>query len=119
MVLQIERVWRVNLPVCGADKASRQLAREGTAAARCTAERLLRRHAWRVSSSMRTDFVLDAFERALYARQPDRDHALVWPRRSTSATRPSWFIHVHHLGHLVEEDLLAGLLGQRARAEGN
>jgi putative transposase len=25
---------------------------------------------WRVSSSMRTDFVLDALEQALYARQP-------------------------------------------------
>ena len=28
---------------------------------------------WRVSSSMRTDFVLDALEQALYARRPDRD----------------------------------------------
>lgn len=28
---------------------------------------------WRVSSSMHTDFVLDALEQALYARQPDRD----------------------------------------------
>ena len=28
---------------------------------------------WRVSSSMRTDFVLDALEQALYARQPERD----------------------------------------------
>jgi transposase InsO family protein len=26
---------------------------------------------WRVSSSMRTDFVLDALEQALYARQPE------------------------------------------------
>ena len=32
---------------------------------------------WRVSSSMRTDFVLDALEQALYARQPERDDALV------------------------------------------
>lgn len=29
--------------------------------------------AWRVSSSMRTDFVLDALEQALYARQPERN----------------------------------------------
>jgi putative transposase len=28
---------------------------------------------WRVSRSMRTDFVLDALEQALYARQPDRN----------------------------------------------
>jgi putative transposase len=32
---------------------------------------------WRVSSSMRTDFVLDALEQALYSRQPDRSDALV------------------------------------------
>jgi transposase InsO family protein len=32
---------------------------------------------WRVSSSMRTDFVLDALEQALYARQPERDGTLV------------------------------------------
>lgn len=30
---------------------------------------------WRVSSSMRTDLVLDALEQALYARQPERDAA--------------------------------------------
>jgi putative transposase len=30
---------------------------------------------WRVSSSMHTDFVLDALEQALYARQPERDGA--------------------------------------------
>ena len=28
---------------------------------------------WRVSTTMRTDFVLDALEQALYARQPERD----------------------------------------------
>jgi putative transposase len=32
---------------------------------------------WRVSSSMHTDFVLDALEQALYARQPERDSSLV------------------------------------------
>ncbi len=32
---------------------------------------------WRVSRSMRTDFVLDALEQALYARQPQRADALV------------------------------------------
>lgn len=32
---------------------------------------------WRVSSSMRTDFVLDALEQALYDRQPERADALI------------------------------------------
>jgi transposase InsO family protein len=32
---------------------------------------------WRVSSSMRTDFVLDALEQALYDRQPERDTSLI------------------------------------------
>jgi putative transposase len=32
---------------------------------------------WRVSSSMTTDFVLDALEQALYARRPERDRILV------------------------------------------
>ena len=39
---------------------------------------------WRVSSSVTTDFVLDALEQALYARQSERDSSLVhhWRRRS-------------------------------------
>jgi len=32
---------------------------------------------WRVSNTMTTDFVLDALEQALYARQPERDAALI------------------------------------------
>ena len=32
---------------------------------------------WRVSRTMRTDFVLDALEQALYARQPGGDGALI------------------------------------------
>ena len=32
---------------------------------------------WRVSTSMQTDFVLDALEQALYARRPQRDGALI------------------------------------------
>src|SRR3546814_10438676 len=32
---------------------------------------------WRVSDTMRTDFVLDALEQALHARQPERDGALI------------------------------------------
>lgn len=32
---------------------------------------------WRVSSSMRTDFVLDALKQVLHARQPEREDALI------------------------------------------
>ena len=32
---------------------------------------------WRQSSSMRTDFVLDALEQALYDRQPERADAII------------------------------------------
>ena len=35
---------------------------------------------WRVSNSMRTDFVLDAMEQAPYARQPERDSSLIHHR---------------------------------------
>ena len=46
---------------------------------------------WRVSRSMHTDFVLDALEQALYARQPDRDAALVHHSDSkNTAVRHSW-----------------------------
>jgi transposase InsO family protein len=43
LVPEIERVWKANLQVYGADKVWRQLAREGTVVARCTVERLMRR----------------------------------------------------------------------------
>jgi putative transposase len=36
LVAQIERVWQADMQVYGADKAWRQLAREGAAVARCT-----------------------------------------------------------------------------------
>ena len=39
----IERVWKANMQVDGADKVWRQLAREGVRVARCTVERLMRR----------------------------------------------------------------------------
>ena len=145
LIPEIQRVWRANMQVYGADKVWRQLNREGVRVARCTVERLMKRLGlegvrrgkvvrttipdkalpcpldrvhrqfradrpnqlwvsdftyvstwqgwlyvafvidvfarcivgWRVSSSMRTDFVLDALEQALYARQPDRSDALI------------------------------------------
>ena len=41
--VNIERVWRANLQVYGADKVWRQMRREGTDIARCTVERLMRK----------------------------------------------------------------------------
>jgi transposase InsO family protein len=43
---EIERVWRGNLQVYGADKVWKQLRREGIAVARCTVERLMRAQGW-------------------------------------------------------------------------
>jgi putative transposase len=145
LVPHIERVWQANMQVYGADKVWHQMNREGTAVARCTVERLMKRlglHGvrrgkvvrttipdntvacpmdrvnrqfkaerpnqlwvsdftyvstwqgwlyvafvidvyarrivgWRVSSAMRTDFVLDALEQALFDRQPERADALI------------------------------------------
>ena len=142
---EIQRVWKANMQVYGADKVWRQLAREEIMVARCTVERLMRRLGlrgvmrgkvvrttisdsratcpldrvnrqfraerpnqlwvsdftyvstwqgwlyvafvidvfarrivgWRVSSSMRTDFVLDALDQALYDRQPERNRSLI------------------------------------------
>ena len=64
---------------------------------------------WRVSSSMRTDFVLDALEQALYARQPERQEALIH-RRAPWKTKEavelailewvSWFNHHRLMGPL-------------------
>jgi len=39
---QIERVWRANMQVYGADKVWHQMNREGSIVARCTVERLMR-----------------------------------------------------------------------------
>ena len=165
LVPEIERIWNANLQVYGADKVWRQLSREGTAVARCTVERLMRRQGlrgvmrgkvvrttlsnskaacpldrvnwqfraerpnqlwvsdftyvstwqgwlyvafvidvyarrivgWRVSSSMRTDFVLDALEQALYARQPERDSSLVH-----HSDRGSQYVSIRYSERLAE-----------------
>jgi transposase InsO family protein len=162
---EIERVWQTNMQVYGAEKVWRQLAREGTAAARCTVERLMKRLGlrgvmrgkvvrttnsdrkapcpldkvnrqfkaerpnqlwvsdftyvstwqgwqyvafvidvyarrivgWRVSSSMTTDFVLDALEQALYARQPERDRSLV-----IHSDRGSQYVWIRYSERLAE-----------------
>jgi putative transposase len=165
LVPEIERVWKANMQVYGADKVWRQLAREGNVVARCTVERLMRRLGirgvmrgkvvrttigdraaacpldrvnrqfkaqrpnqlwvsdftyvstwqgwlyvafvidvfarrivgWRVSSSMRTDFVLDALEQALYSRQPERDGALVH-----HSDRGSQYVSIRYSERLAE-----------------
>jgi len=142
---QIRQVWDENFQVYGVRKVWRQLLREGMTVARCTVERLMRRHGlrgvirgkpvkttvsdkatpcpldrvnrqfradrpnalwvsdftyvstwqgfvyvafvidvfarrivgWKVSSSARTDFVLDALEQALHARRPTHQGGLI------------------------------------------
>ncbi len=52
---------------------------------------------WRVSHSMRTDFVLDALEQALYAQQPDRSEALVH-----HSDRGSQYVSIRYTERLAE-----------------
>lgn len=52
---------------------------------------------WRVSRSMHTDFVLDALEQALYARQPERDDALVH-----HSDRGSQYVSIRYTERLAE-----------------
>lgn len=52
---------------------------------------------WRVSRSMRTDFVLDALEQALYARQPDRSEGLIH-----HSDRGSQYVSIRYSERLVE-----------------
>lgn len=162
---QIERVWQANMQVYGADKVWHQMNREGTAVARCTVERLMKRLGlrgvrrgkvvrttipdkavacpldrvnrqfnadrpnqlwvsdftyvstwqgwlyvafvidvfarrivgWRASSSMRTDFVLDALEQALYDRQPERADALIH-----HSDRGSQYVCIRYTERLAE-----------------
>jgi putative transposase len=52
---------------------------------------------WRVSSSMRTDFVLDALEQALYSRQPERDNSLIH-----HSDRGSQYVSIRYSERLAE-----------------
>lgn len=52
---------------------------------------------WRVSRSMRTDFVLDALEQALYARQPERDNSLIH-----HSDRGSQYVSIRYTERLAE-----------------
>jgi putative transposase len=52
---------------------------------------------WRVSRSMHTDFVLDALEQALYARQPERDDELIH-----HSDRGSQYVSIRYTERLAE-----------------
>jgi putative transposase len=52
---------------------------------------------WRVSRSMTTDLVLDALEQALYARQPERDDALIH-----HSDRGSQYVSIRYSERLAE-----------------
>ena len=52
---------------------------------------------WRVSSTMRTDFVLDALEQALYDRQPERSDTLVH-----HSDRGSQYVSIRYAERLAE-----------------
>jgi transposase InsO family protein len=52
---------------------------------------------WRVSTSMHTDFVLDALEQALYARRAERDGALVH-----HSDRGSQYVSIRYSERLAE-----------------
>ena len=52
---------------------------------------------WRVSRSMRTDFVLDALEQALYARRAERDGALIH-----HSDRGSQYVSIRYTERLAE-----------------
>ena len=52
---------------------------------------------WRVSRSMRTDFVLDALEQALYARQPEQDASLIH-----HSDRGSQYVSIRYTERLTE-----------------
>lgn len=52
---------------------------------------------WRVSSSMQTDFVLDALEQALYDRQPERSDALIH-----HSDRGSQYVSIRYTKRLAE-----------------
>ena len=52
---------------------------------------------WRVSSSMRTDFALDALKQALYARQLERDSSLIH-----HSDRGSQYVSIRYSERLAE-----------------
>ncbi len=163
--VDVYRVWDQNFRVYGARKVWRQMNRESLTIARCTVERLMRRHGiegvrrgkrvrttvpsqsdvcprdlvnrhfdtnrpnklwvadftyvstwqgwlyvafvidtfakrvvgWRASSSMTTDFVLDALEQALYERRPKESDGLIH-----HSDRGSQYVSIRYTERLSE-----------------
>jgi putative transposase len=63
---------------------------------------------WRQSSSMRTDFVLDALEKALYDRQPERAHALIH-----HSDRGSQYVSIRYSERLAEAGIEPSVASRR------
>ena len=59
---------------------------------------------WQVSSSMRTDFVLDALEQALWARQPERDSSLIH-----HSDRGSQYVSIRYSERLADSGIRASV----------
>lgn len=108
LVPEIERVWRGNMQVYGADKVWRQLAREGMAVARCTVERLMRRQGLRgvrrgkvvrtTVSDGKAPCPLDRVNRQFRAeRQPERDSSLIH-----HSDRGSQYVSIRYSERLAE-----------------
>lgn len=68
---------------------------------------------WRVSTTMTTDFVLDALEQALYDRQPDPDDALVH-----HSDRGSQYVSIRYSERLAEAGI-APSVGSRGDSYDN
>lgn len=68
---------------------------------------------WRQSSSMRTDFVLDALEQALYDRRPQRDDALIH-----HSDRGSQYLSIRYSERLAEAGIEPSV-GSKGDSYGN
>jgi len=97
---EIERVWRSNLQVYGADKVWKQLRREGIPVARCTVERLMRAQGWRGvirGKTVRTTVPdakapcpLDRVNREFHAERPNQ----LWVSDFTYVSTWQGFVYV-------------------------
>ena len=97
---EIERVWRGNLQVYGADKVWKQLRREGIPVARCTVERLMRDQGWRGvirGKTVRTTVPdakapcpLDRVNREFHAERPNQ----LWVSDFTYVSTWQGFVYV-------------------------
>jgi putative transposase len=97
---EIERVWRGNLQVYGADKVWKQLRREGIPVARCTVERLMRAQGWRGvirGKTVRTTVPdakapcpLDRVNREFHAERPNQ----LWVSDFTYVSTWQGFVYV-------------------------